>query len=86
MKFFKNSKKQKVQVPEAAPRALEEIQREYAETSHKAGQAQYQVFVYTEELSAINGKLYSLNLEAAKRNALDAKSKAAQEAQGEANG
>lgn len=54
------------------PRAVADIQVEYQTTALQAGQAQYQAFVYSEDLKSLNKKLLALNREAAERNKLDA--------------
>lgn len=52
------------------PRQIEEINKEYSELIAKAGQTQYLVTVYSNELKDINSKLLKVNQEAAARNAL----------------
>lgn len=53
------------------PRTIPEIQKVYNEVSAKAGQAQYQLYVFNKELEQLNSNLMSLNQEAAARLALD---------------
>lgn len=54
------------------PRQLEDIKKEYADVIMKAGQAQYQREVMDREMKSLNDRLYALNIEASKRNELDA--------------
>ena len=75
MKFFKNSK-QKVNVKEVEPRALDEITKEYNNLCAQAGAIQYQIYVYRKELEQVNQALIRVNGEAAKRNKLDQEAKA----------
>lgn len=64
-------KRKKAKFPtSSAPRALEEINKEYSELIAKAGQTQYLVTVYSNELKDLNSKLLKVNQEAAARNAL----------------
>jgi hypothetical protein len=58
-----------------APRALVDIQKAYMELANKAGQVQYQVYVYTKELAEVNKALEALNHEGAARQKLDAEAK-----------
>jgi hypothetical protein len=58
---------------QATPRGLEDIQRDYQSTAAQAGQAQYQIYVWNEDLTRLNDKLKSLNSEAAARQELDKK-------------
>jgi len=55
----------------SVPRTLEEIQREASDVYFKAGQCQYTVSVYENELKHLNERLLVLNNEAAARNKLD---------------
>lgn len=61
-----------------APRPLPEIQEEYQQLLAQVANAQYLVFVHTKEQARFNGRLLELNQEAAKRNTLDAETKAAE--------
>jgi hypothetical protein len=61
----------------SVPRALPEIQKDYAQVCNNAGQIQYQIKVYEQELIQTNQRLLSLNQEAAARNQLDAAAKPA---------
>lgn len=61
----------KVNLPPPTPRELPEIESDYGRLVSQAGQAQYQVFVYTEDLKRINENLRNLNYEAAARNKLN---------------
>lgn len=54
------------------PREMAEIEQEYGKLVSQAGQAQYQVFVYSEDLNRINDAMRNLNYEAAARRNLDA--------------
>lgn len=56
---------------EQVPRAMEEINKAYSELLARAGQAQYLVYVHSNELEQVNKGLLALNQEAANRNALD---------------
>lgn len=67
--------------PKAAPRKLEEIQAEYGQTASRAGQAQYQVFVFEAELQQLNNRMVELNQEASERAALDKEEQAKSEAE-----
>jgi hypothetical protein len=60
----------------SAPRQIEEINKEYSELIAKAGQTQYLVTVYSNELKDLNAKLLKVNQEAAARNALEKQAKA----------
>lgn len=53
------------------PRAMEEINQEYSRVLAQAGQLQYQIFVYEEDLLRVNDLLKKLNYEAAARQAAD---------------
>ncbi len=55
----------------SVPRSMAEIQRAYQELCVKAGQLQYQVKVYGDELSKTNTELLAINNEAAARKQLD---------------
>lgn len=76
-KFFKNRKR--VAQKAVEPRSIEEVTKEYTELCGKAGQAQYQVMVFTKELERLNERLLSVNQEAAARNELDRQEKATAE-------
>jgi hypothetical protein len=69
-KFFKGKRQAKA-LPPPVPRVEDEIRKEYADVAFAAGQAQYQVYVYTEELSRINQRLLEINQEAAARQKLN---------------
>lgn len=47
-------------------RSLDDVKKEYSEYCWKAGQVQYSILVYQEELAQINVKLRELNQEASK--------------------
>ncbi len=65
-------KRKKDKYPTAsAPRSIDEINKDYADLIGKAGQTQYLVSVYSNELKDINAKLLKVNQEAAARNALE---------------
>lgn len=76
----------KVNLPPPTPRLKAQIEEDYGRLVAQAGQAQYQVFVYEEEVKRINEQLRNLNYEAAARNDLDRKEaeKKASSPQGEA--
>lgn len=59
----------------SVPREMAAIQKSYQEFVTKAGQLQYQIKVYGEELNSINSALLSINNEAAARQRLDADAK-----------
>lgn len=59
----------------SVPRALEEIQKEYQTICFNAGQVQYQLSVYNQELDTLNKRLFNINNEAAARNKLEADKK-----------
>lgn len=65
----KSSRKAKPKAP--PPRAKDAIEQDYGRAISQAGQAQYQVSVYQEELKRMNEHLRNLNYEAAARNQLD---------------
>lgn len=46
-------------------RSVAEIQQEYTNLCARAGQLQYQILIASKDLSALNGTLQNLNLEAA---------------------
>lgn len=62
----------KLPKPPPPPRQMAEIEQEYGKLVSQAGQAQYQIFVYTEDLQRINDAMRNLNYEAAARKNLDA--------------
>lgn len=66
-----SKKSQKPNAPQKPPRQLDELNKEYNLLCAKAGQAQYQVAIHTQELSNLNTKLGELNIEAALRANLD---------------
>lgn len=68
MKLFKKKDKYPT---ESVPRSVEELTRAFTAEAAKAGQAQYQILVYTEELRQINERLLKINQEADKRQKLD---------------
>lgn len=76
MNFFKKMKPKKnklqhiKQVPN--PRSIEEIKKEYNELLAKSGNAQYLVYVYSQELENLNRRLVEVNNEAGIRQKLDA--------------
>ncbi len=53
------------------PRKMDEIQKAYGQLLSAAGQANYLVYVHTNELKRINTELESINKEAAERQKLD---------------
>lgn len=55
----------------SVPREMAEIQKAYQDACLKAGQIQYQIKVYAEELNKTNDALVSLNNEGAARQQLD---------------
>lgn len=64
--------KRKTKTPNApAPRAMDEIQKEYQSVSAQASNAQYQAFVFARTLRRLNQRMLELNEEAAGRQALD---------------
>ena len=62
------------------PRAIEDIQKEYAQLCAKVGQTAYQIFVLQRDLDEANEQLLTLNQEGAARQKLDAEAKAKEEA------
>lgn len=68
-KFFSRKKDKKIDLAPKAPepRQMVDIEQDYGKLVAQAGQAQYQVYVYTEDLKRINDALRSLNYEAAAR-------------------
>lgn len=70
---FKKNKATKISTAPPAPRTMDEINVEYGRLVSQAGQAQYQAYVYSEDLKRINQELKNLNYEAAERKRLDAK-------------
>ncbi len=65
----KFSLKNKQSQPE--PRSSDAINKEYSKTIGEVGQAQYLVYVYTQQVEQLNRRLYDLNQEAAERAKLD---------------
>lgn len=59
-----------------APRVREDIEYEYGRLVTQAGQTQYQIAVYEQELERLNDSLKDLNYEAAARQKLDAEAAA----------
>lgn len=59
----------------SVPREMKEIQEEYHRLCINAGQVQYQLTVYQQELNNINERLRSINNEGAARTQLDKASK-----------
>lgn len=73
------SRKKNKGIPkDQVPRSKEEIQAEYDQIRLKVGQAQYQSFVYSEEVKQLNLLLLNLNREANARQQLDAAAPKAQ--------
>lgn len=68
-----NAPKKKFPPLPKAPRSTDEINAEYGQLIAKAGQSQYQIKVYQQDLDRLNNRLFELNYEAAARNELDAK-------------
>lgn len=66
---MKNMFKKKAN-PEA-PRSLDEIEKEYQQLSAQAANAQYKVFVHSEELKQVNKRLMQVNQEYGERQQLD---------------
>ena len=58
-----------------APRPFEEIQAEYQQLSARAANSQYQAYVYSQDLEAVNKRLVEINHEAKARQDLDAQVK-----------
>ncbi len=75
MSKFSNRMKEKFSLKPKAkaaePRDKAAINKDYAETLGRAGQAQYIVYVHSKELEQANARLLDLNQEAAARNALE---------------
>lgn len=74
-KYFKSLRRAKpvkavFPTPEPTPRELSVIQKEASELFGKAGQAQYHLYVYTQELERLNSLLFNVNNEAAARQKL----------------
>lgn len=69
---LRRNKDKKVSLTPPAPRTIEEITKEYQQVSFEAGAAQYQEFVYGEQVKNLNQRLLSLNREADARKKLDA--------------
>ncbi len=68
----KNALKKKEKFPTAAvPRTATEINTEYGNLCAQAGDAQYKIFSYTNNLAAINKRIKELDAEALKRSELD---------------
>lgn len=61
----------KVMLETKEPRELSEITKEYQELIGRAGNLQYQLFVFQDELSKVNDRLVEINHEAAARQNLD---------------
>lgn len=69
--WFKGLKKAKLPESNPTPRSMDEIQKAYNEAVLRAGQAQYQVYVYSKDLEQANKALLSLNQEGAARQNMD---------------
>lgn len=69
-KFFKNITQPKLKKA-ADPRSLEDIGKEYSKLVSDVGQAQYQVYIYQQEVDRLNRQLKEVNLEAKARGELD---------------
>lgn len=80
-KHFRNILKKKAQ----EPRPLDAIKQIYGELANRAGQVQYQVYVYTKELAELNKSLEALNHEGAARQRLDAEAVKAEVQEGAQN-
>lgn len=79
-------KANKIKLPkQPEPRQLPDIEADYGKLVAQAGQAQYNVYVFTKDLERINDQLKSLNYEAAARNERTKKEQAAKASQGEVN-
>jgi hypothetical protein len=74
-RFFKSKKQQLPKAPE--PRPLEEILKENQELLVRAGNFQYQAYVYAKEAEKINQRLVEVNHEGALRQELDRKAQEA---------
>lgn len=66
------------------PRTMEEIMKEYNQLIARAGNLQYQTFVYESELSQVNQRLVDINHEAARRQELDKEAPKKEETDGSA--
>jgi len=71
-KFFKSRNKPKA-IPQPTPRSMEEIEKEYNELRARAGDAEYQAFIYNKALAELNNRMLQVNQEGAARKELDAK-------------
>jgi hypothetical protein len=54
-------------------RTLDEVSKEYGQLCAKAGNIQYQIYVFTKDLALLNEELQTLNFEAAKLQAAEKK-------------
>lgn len=74
MKKLLNSLKKKASP--SGPRQFVEIEREFQQLSAQAANAQYRIYVHSEELKVINRRLTEINSEAGERQRLDEQVKA----------
>jgi hypothetical protein len=70
-KYFRNLRQAKKAAAPPVPRPIETITEEYSKVSAAASQAQYQVYIYSEQLEGLNRRMKELNTEAGERNKLD---------------
>lgn len=73
-KLLKKLKKQE----QSQPRSLPEISKEASEVAARLGQAQYQVYVYNQEVERLSKEFLRLNQEGAARNIADREAKASE--------
>jgi hypothetical protein len=60
------------------PRSKDDIMKAYYELRGRAGEAQYQVYVFEQELKNLNAQLVNLNIEMTERQKLDKEKDAAE--------
>lgn len=78
MKWLKDKMKKKAK----EPREMDEIKKEYSQLLSKVGQAQYVVYVHSQDLEQYNQRLLEVNKEAQARENLN-KEEVANTAQGD---
>lgn len=69
---LKDAVKKKEKFPTVTPpRSADEINREYGQLCAQIGDAQYKIYSYTNQVSALNKRAKEVDAEAVKRNELD---------------
>ena len=85
-KSSKGPKKINLPKETSTPRQLPEIEAEYGRLVAQLGQANYQVFVFNEDIKRMNEQLRNLNYEAAARQELNKQKPETEEQKAVSNG